>query len=96
MKKNIKIYDGIEVDVNETLLDDFDYISDLSKARKAGDIAELISMYFALVGGEDVYAKVREKIVKEKGYFSQEELLKVIKKIDETFPKAGTSAKKRW
>ncbi len=94
-QKTIELWDGYEVEVKEQLLDDFDYVSDLSKAQRDNDIEELMSMYFALVGGQEVYDKVREHIEAETGHFSLAELRKIIKKIDTLFPKAGNRAERR-
>lgn len=91
-KKTIELWKGYEVEVNEQLLDDFTYIQDLAKAQKENDLAEFISIMFALVGGEKTYRDVEKHIVKEKGYFSQESLLEIISKIGDAFPKAGNRA----
>lgn len=93
--KKIELWDGYEVEFNEQLLDDFDYIADLDKARRENDVATIISMYFALIGGQEVYDNVREHITKEKGYFSQKELTAILEKITGFFPKAGKLAEKR-
>lgn len=93
--KKIELWDGYEVKVNDQLIDDFDFITDLAKAQKERDIATLMQMYFAVIGGENVYKDVRKHIEKEKGYFSQSELFKIINKVDSTFPKAGDRAPER-
>lgn len=95
MGKTIELWEGYEVEVNEQLLDDFNFASDLAKAQKENDLPEYISMIFAVVGGESVYHDVEEHIVKEKGYFSQSSLIGVIEKIGQAFPKAGNRAQRR-
>ena len=94
MAKKIQLWDGYEVDFNEDLADDFDFVSDLATAEKNSDLAELITMYFALVGGKEVYQKVREHIIEENGHFSSKALAKVLAKISDAFPKVGNRASK--
>lgn len=94
-EKKIELWDGYEVTVNEQLIDDFDFITDLAKAQKEKDVATLVEMYFAVVGGEDTYFDVRKHIEDEKGYFSQSELFRIISKVDDAFPKAGNRAQRR-
>ena len=55
MSKKIELYEGYEVEFDEALADDFDFIQDLSTAIKTNDLAELVSLYFALVGGDKTY-----------------------------------------
>ncbi len=94
-QKTIELWDGFAVPVNEQLFDDFDFMSDLSTAINSGNLGETAAMYMAIVGGEPTYHKVREHIEKEHGYFSQEALSKITKKIDALFPKAGNRAQRR-
>ena len=51
-KKTIELWEGYEVEVNEQLFKDTDFLFDLSAANKAGDIEGTITMLFAVVGGE--------------------------------------------
>lgn len=95
MAKKIELWEGYEVEFNEDLADDFDFVTDLATAEKNSDLAELISMYFALVGGEEVYQKVREHIIQETGRFSSKALSEVLVKISNAFPKVGNRASKR-
>lgn len=95
MAKKIELWQGYEVEVNEQLLDDFNFVQDLAEAEKNNDLPEYISMIFAIVGGEKVYRDVETHITEEKGYFSQSALLEVVKKIGEAFPKAGKPAQRR-
>ena len=88
----LELWDGYEVEVNEELLDDFDFIQDLNTAVKNNDLAELTSMYFALVGGEKVYNDTRKHITKTEGHFSFSAMQKILKKIDNAFPKVGNRA----
>ena len=94
MAKKIELWEGYEVDVNEQLLNDFDYVTDLNKAEKENDLAEMITLYFAAIGGDKVYKATREHIIKEKGYFATDALLEIINKINDQFPKAGKRASK--
>lgn len=95
MSKKIELWDGYEVEVNEQLLDDFNFAQDLATAQKNNDLPEFIAMIFAIVGGEKVYDDVEKHITDEKGYFSQESLLDIIGKIGNALPKAGNRAQKR-
>lgn len=96
MAKKIELWEGYEVDVNEQLLNDFDYVTDLNKAEKENDLAEMITLYFAAIGGDKVYKATREHIIKEKGYFATDALLEIINKINDQFPKAGKRASKPY
>ena len=91
----IALWDGYEVEVDLKLFDDFDFATDMEKAQHEGDHAEVITMYFATIGGESVYNQVRQHITEEKGYFSVDELAKVIDKINAALPKAGNRAERR-
>ena len=95
MAKKIELWEGYETEVDDKILNDFDYITDLNKAEKENDLAELISLYFAAIGGEKVYEETRKHIIKEKGYFATDALLEIIQKINDQFPKAGNRAQKR-
>lgn len=94
--RTIKLWEGYEVEVNEQVLNDFDYVTDLSKAEKDNDLAEMISLYFAAIGGEEVYQKTRAHIIEEEGYFATDKLLEIINKINDQFPKAGKRASKQY
>lgn len=95
MAKKIELWEGYNVEFNEDLADDFDFVTDLATAEKNSDIAELVSMYFALVGGEEVYQRVREHIIDTTGHFSSKALAEILTKISEAFPKVGNRALKR-
>ena len=95
MSKQLELWEGYEVEVNEQLLDDFDFTSDMAEAQRTGNMPDFITMIFAIVGGEKTYKDVREHIVAEKGYFSQEKLLEIVEKIGTVFPKAGNRAQRR-
>lgn len=95
MAKQVELWKGYEVEVNEQLLDDFDFQQDLAKAQKENDLPTFISMIFAVVGGDKVFDDVREHITEEKGYFSTDSMLEIIGKIGDAFPKAGNRAQKR-
>lgn len=93
--RKLELWDGYEVEVNEQLLDDFDFQQDLAEAQRLNDLPSFVSMLFAIVGGEKVYDDTRKHIEAEKGYFSQESLMKVVERIGEAFPKAGSRAQRR-
>ena len=95
MSKKIELWEGYEVEVNEQLLDDFNFAQDLAVAQKNNDLPEFVSMIFAIVGGEKTYKAVEKHIKEEKGYFSQESMLEIIGKIGEVLPKAGNRAQRR-
>ncbi len=95
MAKNVELWEGYEVEVNEQLLDDFDFQQDLAEAQRANDLPTFITMIFAVVGGDKTYNDVRDHIVKEKGYFSTESVLEIVGKIGEAFPKVGNRAQRR-
>lgn len=94
-QRKIELFEGFEVNVNEQLLDDFDFMADLSTAINTNNVGDLVEIYMALVGGEETYEKVREHIIEENGYFSQEAFTVITKKIDALFPKAGNRASRR-
>ena len=96
MSRKIELWEGYEVEVNEQILNDFDYISDLNKAAKDNDLSELISLYFAVIGGEEVFDTVREHIIEKEGYFSTDSLMSIVDKINDQFPKAGKRAQKQY
>ena len=93
--KSIELWDGFSVTVDEQLMDDFDFVTDLQKAMSDNDLSTLVEMYMALVGGSTVYDKIRSHIEAENGYFSQKALLEVLAKIDGAFPKSGNRAQRR-
>lgn len=95
MAKKITLWEGKEVDINEQLMDDFDFITDLSRARQNNDLAEIIAMSFALIGGEETYNTFRDHVIEEEGYFSQKKLIEVLNQISDAFPKAGNRAQRR-
>lgn len=96
-EKTIELWEGKEVKVTRPeLLKDFDFITDLHKAQKEKDLATLVNMYFALIGGEEVFQETREHIIEEKGIFDINELYVIIEKISNAFPKASSPAQKRW
>ena len=94
-EKTVELWDGFNVKFNEQLLDDFDFTSDLSDAIQNNDLAAMVEMYMATIGGENVYQQIREHIEQKEGYFSQKSLIGVLQKIDAAFPKAGNRAQRR-
>ncbi|MBR5495298.1 MAG: hypothetical protein IKV71_06700 [Psychrobacter sp.] len=95
MSKKIELWDGYEATLDDSLADDADFIQDLSTAIKDNDLATLISMYFALVGGDQTYNDAREYIVEKEGHFSFKAVQEIIKKIDDALPKVGNRASRR-
>ena len=95
MSKKLELWDGYEAEVNEQLLDDFDFAQDLAEAQRNGNLPDFVSMIFAIVGGEKIYLDAKKHIIDEKGYFSQESLLEIVEKIGSVFPKAGNRAQRR-
>ena len=93
--KKIELWEGYEVELNEDLMDDFDYIHDLKKAFNNEDLGEIIALQFAIVGGDKVYEDAREYLIKEYGRVSLKGLQEITKKIDNAFPKAGNRAQRR-
>lgn len=93
--KKIELWEGYEVTVNARLMDDMDFVSDLNKASRDNDYDTIVDMYMALIGGEKVANKIREHIEKKVGYFSQEEFLPIVEKINEVLPKGGNRAERR-
>ena len=91
----IKLWEGYEVEFDEQLADDFDYMQDLGTALKNNDLAELTRLYFALVGGEKTYNDMRDHIIEEEGRFSFKSVQKVMKRIDDALPKVGNRAQRR-
>lgn len=96
MSKKIELWEGYEAEVNEQILNDFDYVTDLNTAEKNNDLAEMISLYFMAIGGEKVFEATRKHIIKEKGYFATDALLEIINKINDQFPKAGKRASRHY
>lgn len=94
--KKIELWEGYEVEVDEQILNDFDYISDLNKAEKDNDLAEMITLYFAAIGGEKVFEDTRKHIIEKEGYFATDALLEIVNKINGQFPKAGKRAQKHY
>ena len=94
-KKTIELWEGYIVELDEDLMDDFDYISDLKAAFDSENLPEIMSMQFAVVGGDKVYEDAREYLIKEYGRVSLKGLQEITKKIDDALPKAGNRAQRR-
>lgn len=94
-KKTIELWEGYEVELNEDLMDDFDYLTDLNNAVKEQEFAEITSMYFALVGGDKTYNDAREYLIEKYGRVSVKGLGEITQKIADKFPKAGNRAQRR-
>lgn len=96
--KTVELWDGKVVAIaNEQLLRDYDYITELNEAERNKDVKTLVNMNFALLeNGDKVFEEVRQHIIEKTGVFDIEELLKVIQKITDAFPKESSPAQKRW
>lgn len=95
-KKTIELWDGYEVEINEELFDDVDFLNDMNTATRENDLETIITMTFAVVGGQKVYDDVRKHIEAEcDGRFSMKELSKILGKIGLAFPKVGNRASRR-
>lgn len=95
MSKKIELWDGYEVEFNEHIANDFDFAQDLSTAVKNNDLAEIVTLYFALIGGEKTYNDFREHIIEEKGYFDIQAVQELMAKVDSNLPKVGNRAQRR-
>lgn len=94
-KKKIELWSGYEVEFNDDIANDFDFVQDLSSAVKNNDLAEVVTLYFALIGGQKVYDDFRDRVISEKGFFDINEVQAVLSKVDAALPKAGNRAQKR-
>lgn len=94
-KKTIELWDGYEVEVDEQLFKDTEFLFDLEDVKKEGDFRGMIMMMFAVVGGEGTYNDTKQYITNKCGYFSVDELNAIVNKIAECFPKAGNRASRR-
>lgn len=94
-KKMIELWEGYEVEFNENIANDFDFVQDLSTAVKNNDLAEIATLYFALIGGQKVYDDFREYVIAKRGFFDINEVQAVLSKVDEKLPKAGNRAQRR-
>ena len=94
-KKRVELWEGYWVDANLQLLDDWDFLQDITEAERLQNLPEYISLIFSIVGGEKIYRDVRKHIEAEKGYVSQESLLDIVSKIGSVFPKVGNRAQRR-
>jgi len=96
--KTVELWEGKVVPIsNAQLLRDYDFVVELNEAEKNKDVKTLVSMNFALLeNGEQVFNEVRQHIIEKTGVFDIEELLKIMGKIMDAFPKESTPAQKRW
>lgn len=95
MATKIELWEGYKVEFNENIANDFDFAQDLSTAVKNNDLAEITSLYFALIGGEKVFNDFREHVISEKGFFDVNEVRALFEKVDANLPKAGNRAQRR-
>jgi hypothetical protein len=93
--KQIELWEGKTVEVNEQLLDDADFMFDLNDASNNNDARTLATMCIALIGGDDIYQEIREHIEKEHGHYSFKELNKILEKVVDVLPKGGNRAQRR-
>lgn len=95
-RKTITLWPGEEVEVSRIdLLKDYDFVREVQKQLKENDLG-VIDTLFALIGGEEVFNKLREHVIAEKGVFDIDEVSKVVQQLLGLFPKASSSSSKRW
>ncbi len=94
-KKTIELWDGYEVELDTTLMDDFDFVSELSEATEKGNIPVITEMYLALVGGPKTYEDLREYLVAKEGRVTVDGVSAVLQKVTDALPKAGNRAQRR-
>lgn len=94
-KKTIELWDGYEVELDTTLMDDFDFVSELSEATAKGNVPVITEMYLALVGGPKTYDDLREYLIAKEGRVTVEGVGNVLEKIYGVLPKAGNRAQRR-
>lgn len=92
MSKKIELWKGYEVEIQQNLLDDVDFVKDFSAAQRTQDFGLLLECTMGLIGGVQAEKDIRDHITEEKGYYSIEELNKYIEKIVSALPKAGKAA----
>lgn len=92
--KTLELWEGYEVELDEQLLDDFDFQLDLAEAQRTNNMPDFITMIFALVGGDKVYQDTRKHIIDEVGRFSTKAMLEIVERIGEVLPKANNRAQK--
>lgn len=94
-KKRIELWPGRWVEVDERLANDFDFISDVSKAVREEDLSTMVMCYFALIGGQEVLDEFRQYVINEEGVFSMDRVNEVIRKVNDCLPKVGNRAQRR-
>lgn len=93
--KKIELWAGYEVEFDNNIANDYDFIQDLSSAVRNNDLAEITTLYFALIGGQKVFDDFRQHVIDEKGFFDIKEVQALMAKIDAQLPKAGNRAQRR-
>ena len=88
----VELYEGYKEKVNTDLFNDFEFVSELFKAQKESDIASLVSLTIALVGGQPTYEKIKAYSIKKYGRVDMEFLFGVVSKIGSALPKGGDSS----
>lgn len=94
-KTIIELWDGYEAEVDLTLMEDFDFVTDFNAARKANDVGELVEMYMALIGGDETYQDVRAYLTEKHGRVTVTGMTDIIERINAVLPKAGNRASRR-
>jgi hypothetical protein len=93
--KTIELWDGYEVEVDLSLMDDFDFASELADASSSRNIGTITQMYMAMVGGDDTYDEVRAHLTKKDGRVTVTGITEILEKINSTLPKSGNRVQRR-
>ena len=88
----VELYEGYKEKVNTDLFNDFEFISELSQAQRDGDIANLVSLTIALVGGQPTYEKIKAYSIKKYGRVDMKFLSDVVTRIAGALPKGGDNS----
>lgn len=88
----VELWDGYSVSVDTRLIKDVDFLAELNEAFHNNDFKTIISMYMALVGGQDTYDKIRAHLLETTGEFNIDDLTNITEKIDTVLPKGGNRA----
>lgn len=95
--KTVELWPGKVVEIaNAQLVNDYDYIVELNRAKNNQDIETIFNMEFALLkDGEKVFDEVRQHVIEETGIFDINRLLEIVGKISDSLPKANLPSPKR-
>lgn len=87
-KKTVELWDGYVVTIDETKLNDFNFMAKFTEIQKDGSAIESVQLVFELVGGKPTYDKVEKHITERRGYFAIDDLTEIVNKITDALPKA--------